>query len=122
MKMRFPALLMLSLSLSACASETLPEPEPELRTPGTFVAQQEASGELILLRTLDKLTVENQDTLIFFKLYDVAPKSWDDAREIARRHDLPVRATQITAFEELFVKTPYRVVWYRTLTPEEMAQ
>lgn len=120
MKTRIPLLSILALPLAACASETLPEPEPELLTPGTFVAQQESAGNLILLRTLDKLTVENDDTLIFFRHYDVTPESWDDARELAKRHDLPVRVAEITAFEKLFIKTPHRVVWYRTLSEEEL--
>lgn len=108
------------LGLTACgASDTLPEPEPELETPGAFVAQRGSDGVFVLLRTLDKLTVENQDTLLFFTVYDVTPKSWDDARELSKRASLPVENQAVTAFEKLFLETPHRVVWYRTLTDEE---
>lgn len=115
-----PAVVIASALILGCgASDTLPEPEATLETPGAFVAQQETSGELVLLRTIDKLTVENQDTLLFFVLYDVTPASWDDARELSKRAYLPVEMAQLTAIESLFVEAPHRVVWYRSLTDEE---
>lgn len=117
---RFAALVLFSLALGGCASETLPEPEPRYDTPGAFIAQREGNGDLSLLRLLDRLTVENQDTLLFLSVYDVVPQSFDDARELAKRHDLPLRQGSVTAFGKLFVETEYRVVWFRTLTEEEM--
>lgn len=108
------------LAVTGCAaSDTLPEPEPTLETPGAFVAQQEPSGRIVLLRTLDKLTIENQDTLLFFIQYDVSPKDWDGARELSKRAYLPVEFQQVSAIESLFVQAPHRVVWYRSLTDEE---
>ncbi|APR87492.1 hypothetical protein A7982_12841 [Minicystis rosea] len=105
--------------VAGCAPETEVGPEPELDTPGAFVAQREGDGSITLLRTLEKLTVAGQDTLLFFSVYDASPTTWDEARELAKQHDLKLRYELTTAYETPFLTSEFRVVWFRTLTDEE---
>jgi hypothetical protein len=106
--------------LFGCASDAAHEPEPELLTAGTFAAVEgyDEPGHITLIRTLDHLQLEN-DALLFMTVYDVHPASWDEAREMAKSHDIPIRVEiriePITAVTD----NPHRVVWYRSLTQEE---
>jgi hypothetical protein len=112
-------LLLGALALPACSSDAVPEPEPTLETPGAFVALREDDGSFTLNRTLDRFLYAD-DTFLFFTVYDVEPTSFDDAREIAKRPYLPVRTPVLTASGNLFSKSDHRVVWFRSLTPEEL--
>ena len=106
--------------LPACSSDTAPEPEPTLETPGAFVALDENEGEgpLTLQRTLDTLTLPN-DTILIITIYDVDPTSWDEAREASKSHDIPLRVEVELESKTPLVARPHRVVWWRSLTPEE---
>ena len=108
--------------IAGCAPVSEVAPEPTLDTPGAFVAQREGDGSISLLRTLQKLTVAGQDTLLFFSVYDAPSQSWDEARELAKEHDLKLRYALTTAYEGPFLTTEFRVVWFRTLTDEERAR
>jgi hypothetical protein len=113
------ALALSSALLSACSSDAASEPEPPLETPGAFVAVDEGTGALTLHRTLTTIVVENVDTFIFLTVYDVNPSTWEAAREISKRHDLPVREEVQAPPRKLFPAGPHRVVWFRSLTQEE---
>ncbi|UQA59703.1 hypothetical protein [Polyangium aurulentum] len=107
-------------ALPGCASDAAHEPEPDLMTPGAFVAVEgyDEPGHLTVIRTLDKLQLEN-DVLLFVTVYDVRPSSWDEAREMAKSHEIPMRIEiQIDPIGTVTTK-PHRVVWYRSLTQEE---
>lgn len=104
--------------VSACSSDDAPEPEPTLETPGAFVAVKEDTGSMTLLRTLDTLTLQDE-TVLFITIYDVDPSGFADARELAKRHDLPLRVEIQFKSEGPIVSRPYRVVWFRSLTDEE---
>jgi hypothetical protein len=119
------ALALVCAALPACSSDAAPEPEPTLETPGAFVAVNEedeeddaADGALTLMRILDTLSLPN-DTVLFVTVYNVNPTSWDEAREIAKSHDIPIRLDIQFASRAPLVAHPYRVVWFRTLTDEE---
>ncbi|HZF56180.1 MAG TPA: hypothetical protein VE093_46515 [Polyangiaceae bacterium] len=107
--------------LPACSSDAAPEPEPELETPGAFTAVDEAEasgGPLTLYRTLDTLILAN-DTIVFVTVYDVEPSSWEEAREMARERDVPIRLEIQFISRSSLIAHPFRVVWFRTLTDEE---
>jgi hypothetical protein len=107
-------------ALLGCASDTAHEPEPELMTPGAFVAVEgyDEPGRLTLLRTLDRLQLE-KDALLFMTAYNVRPSSWDEAREMAKSQEIPMRhEMQLYPIGTITTK-PHRVVWYRSLTQEE---
>jgi hypothetical protein len=105
--------------LPACSSDTAPEPEAVLETPGAFTAVDEAEGgSLTVYRTLDTLTLPN-DTIVFATVYDVEPTSYEEAREMAQDHAIPIRVEVQFLSRAALSGHPYRVVWFRTLTDEE---
>lgn len=113
------ALVLASSMLPACASDTAPEPEPTLDDPGSFVGVQDGAGRITLLRTLQRVYLEN-GSFLNFTAYEPLATSWTEARELAKQHDLPVKVLVFTVAEEMFVaESNYRVVWFRTLTAEE---
>jgi hypothetical protein len=114
------ALVFLSAALPACASDTVPVPEPRLEQPGAFVAVDgDGEGALTLFRTLSQLAVQGGDTILFITVYDVDPTTWDEARDISKGHDIPIRNEITSASRSLLIQSDYRVVWFRTLTEEE---
>jgi hypothetical protein len=112
-----------SVSLSGCSSDALVPPEPEVATPGSFVAVigYEAPGQFTLVRMIDRLDFEFE-TLLFYTIYDVNPSSWEEAREMARGPDLPLRQEIDAQPSGAITEIPHRVVWFRTLTPEEQGR
>jgi hypothetical protein len=124
LRSRLAIALSLSLSLSclalpACSSDAAPLPEPDIETPGAFIAFDEGiTGKLSLIRTLDTLELPHE-TILFASVYDVDPVSWDEARELSKRHDLPLRLDIQFVTETPLKAVPYRVVWFRTLSEEE---
>lgn len=114
----------MSLSLLAgCASDALSPPEPELGTPGTFVAVRgyDAEGEIALLRVLDRLLID-KDRLLFMTVYDVRPESFEEAREMAKSHDIPIRLLIRVEPDFAVLNDDHRIVWFRSLTEEEEAR
>jgi hypothetical protein len=101
---------------TACSSESLPPPEPEVQHAGSFVAV--GDRELSLYRTLKALRIEG-DTVLFTTLYDVAPGSFDQAREIAKQASLPVLSPLKVISRAEIVAHRHQVVWFRTLTKAE---
>jgi hypothetical protein len=108
----------LCAALPACSSDAAPEPEPTIDEPGAFVAVDEGGGSLVLHRTLDQLKVQNE-TVIFLTVYDVTPATWEEAREISKQHEIPIRFEQLSAVRSKWPGGPAQVVWFRTLTEEE---
>lgn len=101
---------------SACSSESFPLPEPQVQHAGSFVAI--GDRELALYRTLKALQIEG-DTVLFATLYDVAPGSFDEARDIAKQPSIPIlRELQLVSKAEI-VAHRHQVVWFRTLTKAE---
>jgi hypothetical protein len=109
---------LMAWGLAGCASDDLAEPEPTITTRGAFVAVDYGLDAFTLYRILDYADLDVAE-LLFVSTYDVDPHSYDEARELARDHAIPVR--QEFEFVELssFDPYPHEVVWFRTLTDEE---
>lgn len=105
---------------AGCASEDLEPIEPELLTPGAFVAVRDydKGHEFSLIRTIDRYDFQ-VDILIFYSTYDVDPTSWEDARELSKQHDLPLRKLIEAQPTAAITTKEWRVVWFRTLTDAE---
>lgn len=118
--------LVLLGAVVGCASDPDPlAPEASVVTPGAFFAvvdaQADEEGLLGLFRTLSALEIE-LDTVLFCSTYDVAPASFEEARELAKRHDLPVALELKFVSHSSVVSSEHAVVWYRSLNDEELAR
>jgi len=109
------------LALAGCSSEAIAEPIPAIERPGTFVAVDEGKGYLTLHRTLESFRV-NDETLLVLTVYDVAPATPGEAREIAKDRDIPVLYETAATSLGAFPNGPYWIVWFRSLTEEELAR
>jgi len=105
---------------AACASDDLTPPEAHIDTPGAFVAVEDydAPGELALVRILDRLQFE-QARLLFMTVHEARPADYEEARELAKDHDLPIRELIRIEPDTVVTEHPHRVVWFRTLTAKE---
>jgi len=110
----------LGVALAGCSSDALDPSAPTFADPGTFVAVEESPGQLTLYRCIDTFTVEG-DVTLFIRSYDVAPRTVDEARELARHGELPVREPTIAVALTRFPGAPFWIVWFRTLTEDEIA-
>lgn len=113
--------LALAPLLPACASESVPEPEPTIYTRGAFVAVRVDDGHIRMSRTLDTFEVEIDTSLIETE-YAVTPVTFEEARILARLHDLPIRLLVTASSGNGVEEREHEVVWYRTLTEEERSR
>ncbi len=112
---------LLAVPLQACSADTAPEPEPTLYTSGAFVAVKDDAGSFDLYRTLAVLGDGSTSDAIFFTRYGIKPKSYAEATELAKQHDL-VAAPEVTVLGKgYFDRHEWRVVWFRSLSSEEQA-
>lgn len=114
-------IMLCSGALWGCASDSAPEPEPDLETRGAFVGIQGYSDKepITLVRTLDRLRLENY-TLMFFTIYDVHPATFSEARELAKSHQIKLREEVWIENKAVVLSMPHEIVWFRTLTDEEL--
>ena len=113
-------LLAVTLALAVgCSSDAAVEPEPTLSTAGAFVAAGPVD-QLQLYRVVEAIQFSNGSAALFLILYDVNPKSYDEAREFAQRRSLPTRIPLVVIVASDFTSQPYEVVWYRSLTQAEL--
>ena len=103
----------------ACASDAVDVPEPTLRTPGAFIGQRQPEGDVRLLRTVGGLTLENGQMLLLLTIYAPRVSSFDEARELAKGAEPPIEQAGAYATEAELAQTDVKVVWYRSLAPDE---
>jgi hypothetical protein len=117
---RCTALLALVASLLAgCSADAVDEPEPELETPGAFLAVDDSAGAYAILRTLTSLEVGQGQDVIFFTLFAPTARDFDQARELARDPELPIRDELVLFPKDDIISHSWKVVWFRTLSEEE---
>jgi hypothetical protein len=117
--LRHVLLLLALLPLGACSADAVAEPEPAIETKGAFIAVI-VDGEYELLRTLTVLGSGGQDETLFVVPYLVEPESFEEARELAKNPDLP--KGEVRAIGKRYITLrEWRVVWFRSVSPEEEA-
>jgi hypothetical protein len=114
-------LALLAVSLLACSADMAPEPEPTLYTSGAFVAVKDEAGSFDLYRTLAVLGDGSTSDALFLTRYGVKPKSYADATELAKQHDLVASPDVTLLGKGYFDRHEWRVVWFRSLSSEEQA-
>jgi hypothetical protein len=103
--------------LAGCSADAVEEPEPTLDTPGAFVALEDDAGGFNILRTLVSLNL-SQD-VIFCTLFAPTAGDFEQARELAQDHDLPVQDPLVLVPKNEILARRWKVVWFRTLNEEE---
>jgi hypothetical protein len=109
--------LALSL-LGACLADHADEPEPTLETKGAFVAVAGNDSSYELLRTLAVIGNGGDDDAFFVVPYDVTPKSFEAARELAKGPSLPARPV-VAIGRRYITSREWQVVWFRSVSAEE---
>lgn len=101
---------------AGCSADAIEPPEPQLTTPGAFVAYEPEEGDLYLFQTLLAVRLQGT-TFLRVAVFEVRPKSYAEARELARDPTLevadPAAGLNLAAFDR-----PHRVVWFRSLSQE----
>jgi hypothetical protein len=107
---------------AGCSSDAAATPEPTYQTPGAFVAIEEASDRLALLRTLAVIGTPDgiDEQILFVSRYTTEPHSVEEARLLAQRKDLPLGGDLALGLS-YFKEHAWTVVWFRTLSSEEQA-
>jgi hypothetical protein len=108
-------------SLPACSADAADEPEPTLETPGAFVAVGIDESGYRIWRTLTAIRLENRQEVLFFTAYAPVAEDFAEARELARDPDLEVGQSLVVSSREYVTEQPWKVVWFRTLTDEELS-
>jgi hypothetical protein len=107
--------------LIGCSADEVSAPEPTLRTPGAFVAVEDAPGTVRLFRTLQvvQLQERNDGEFVLSHWYAERAQSFDEARELSRTRELSVETARVWINLSDF-DTPHEVVWFRSLTEDEL--
>lgn len=124
LRLQIVARVLVGLSLLAliagCSADSAPEAEPTLDTKGAFFAVVADSGQLELFRTLAVLGEGKDNDAFFVVPYVPVPADFDAARALAKDPSLPHRDV-IAIGRRYITSRPWRVVWFRSVSPEEEA-
>ena len=117
------ALLATLLGLSACSADAVDEVPLKLETVGVFVARQDAiEGGYRLFRILQSLQIQPTETALFVTVYAVRTDSIEQARQAAKRPEVPVQVPVDVLSAQQFSAVPHEIVWFRSLNDEERAR
>ena len=109
-------LLALSM-LAGCSADAVEAPEPEVETPGAIVAMDTEGQGILLMQTQGITGFGQGDPILFVDLYQVTPRTFAEARELARDPNLRVRTKDYFITLLTVVSSPHEVVWFRSLAP-----
>jgi hypothetical protein len=120
MALRATALMLLAASaLLGCSADAATEPEPQIETPGAFFAVDNDVGAYQIMRTLVLLELGSGQDLFVVTAYAPTAVNFDQARELARDPELPVSDELVLIPKDEILTRSWKVVWFRTLSPEE---
>ena len=116
-----PFVVALVPALASCSADSVSEPEPALERPGSFVAATDAEGIIVLVRTLRVVPIDSAESLYEAILYEGRPSSYDEATTWAKDRQWPVADPHGIFSLRMVLSSDPEVVWFRTLTEEELA-
>jgi hypothetical protein len=105
---------------SGCAADAVTEPEPTLDTKGAFFAVANDDSDYRLFRTLAVIGSGNTDDVLFVVPYTAKPKTFAEAARLAKDPAL-AHADTIAIGKRYVFARDWRVVWFRSVSPEEEA-
>lgn len=116
-----PFVVALVPALASCSADSVSEPEPALERPGSFVAATDAEGIIVLMRTLRVVPIDSAESLYEAMLYEGLPSSYEEAATWAKDRQWPVADPHGIFSLRMVLSSDPEVVWFRTLTEEELA-
>jgi hypothetical protein len=100
-----------------CSADSLDAPEPEVDTPGAFVGVEDDTLGLVMLRTQATTGVGMGEPILIVDLLEAHPRSFEEARALARGPELPVRTASYFITLRTVLTNPHEVLWFRSLPP-----
>lgn len=115
---RFVTACVLLAFTSACSADAVTEPWPSLDTPGAYFASAREPSGYHLYRTISVLHIDTQRNAMFLDEHPGGAETLAEAERLAR--DASTRFVDgPVIFKEALLRSPHRVVWFRSLTDEE---
>lgn len=105
------------MALAACSADTVDAPEPGVETPGAFVGVDDDSLGIVILRTRGTTGLQTGDRILVVDVLEADPRSFEEARALARGPDLPVRTPNYFITLRTVLTNPHEVLWFRSLEP-----
>lgn len=105
------------VGLGACSADSLEEPEPTVETPGAIVVLDDDNIGLVMFRTRATTGVGIGDPILIVDVLQASPRSFEEARVLARGPDLPVRTPNYFITLRTVLRSRYEVLWFRSLDP-----
>jgi hypothetical protein len=72
---------------------------------------------LVILRTQATTGIGMADPILIVDLLDAQPRSFEEARALARGPELPVRTPSYFITLRTVLTNPHEVLWFRSLPP-----
>jgi hypothetical protein len=106
-----------ALLLGACSADAVEAPEPDVDTPGAFVGVEDDTLGIVILRTQGTTGLETGERILIVDVLEADPRSFEEARALARGPDLPVRSLSYFITLRTVLTNPHEVLWFRSLPP-----
>jgi hypothetical protein len=104
---------------TACSGEDGAQPAPAVDVPGSIIASCEKRNACVLYQVVYAVEDPSAGLILVSAVLPGTAHSFEDAERLARE-SLPDTATgSIFLPFDLLDQHPWRVVWYRSLTPKE---
>jgi hypothetical protein len=100
-----------------CSADAVDAPEPGVSTPGAFVAVEDDNLGIVMFRTQGTTGVGMGDPILIVDLIEAQPRSFEEARALARGPDLPIRTSSYLITLRTVLTNPHEVLWFRSLPP-----
>jgi hypothetical protein len=104
-------------AILGCSAEGVDVPEPDVSTPGAIVGMQDDDSEIFMFRTQGTTGAAKGDPILIVDLFQAQPRTFEEARALARGPELPVRTHSYFITLRTVVTNRHEVLWFRSLAP-----
>jgi hypothetical protein len=104
-------------SFLGCSADALETPEPQVDTPGAIVGIEDETLGVVMMRTQATTGTGMGEPILLVDILNAEPRSFEEARALARGPDLPVRTFNYFITLRTVLTNPHEVLWFRSLPP-----
>jgi hypothetical protein len=104
-------------SVLGCSADAVDAPEPQVDTPGAIVGLEDETLGVVMMRTQTMAGLGAGDPILIVDILDADPRSFEEARALARGPELPVRTPNYFITLRTVLTNPHEVLWFRSLPP-----